>query len=121
MTRRKSTQDDRRSGCGSRLQEPAVGTGFSRDAFSFHVVPTGIKPAGYIPNLFDDDPLLAAAFGVAGKPASDAEVVQSKPVIPEQKPVQPHVRVVPPKRASKPEVVIPSLPRTPKVIRPITF
>ncbi len=103
------------------VEKPSAAKQKVTKAIQQHVVPTGIKPAGYIPNLFDDDPLLAAAFGVAGKPVANTEMAQSKPVIPEQKPVQPHVRVVPPKRASKPEVVIPSLPRTPKVIRPITF
>jgi len=103
------------------VEKPSAAKQKVTKAIQQDVVPTGIKPAGYIPNLFDDDPLLAAAFGVAGKPVANTEMAQSKPVIPEQKPVQPHVRVVPPKRASKPEVVIPSLPRTPKVIRPITF
>ena len=95
-------------------------------------VPTGSKPAGYIPNLFDDDPLLAAAFGVESKPVvvevaveDQGEVVvveASKSVIPEQTPVQPHVRVVRPKTAAKPtpSLHIPPAQQT-KVFRPITF
>lgn len=81
------------------VEKPSAAKQKVTKAIQQDVVPTGIKPAGYIPNLFDDDPLLAAAFGVAGKPVANTEMAQSKQVIPEQKPVQPHVRVVPLKRA----------------------